>query len=90
MTVKGCSDTHLWAAHTRPKATTPIGRVVAVLLPEIIHDQDLRLISESNHADFANADQNIIKGIVSLPIQVREVLDMRIISGGDCCSRKYN
>ena len=88
MTVKGCSDTHLWAAHTRPKATTPIGRVVAVLLPEIIHDQDLRLISESNHADFANADQNIIKGIVSLPI--REVLDMRIISGGDCCSRKYN
>ena len=90
MTVKGCSATHLWVAHTRPKATTPIGRVVAVLLPEIIHDQDLRLISESNNADFANADQNIniIKGIVSLPI--REVLDKRIISGGDCCSWKYN
>ena len=90
MTVKGCSDTHLWAAHTRPKATTPIGRVVAVLLPEIIHKQALRPVSESNHADVADADQNIniIKGIVSLPI--REVLDMRIISGWDFCSRKYN
>ena len=75
------------AALTRPIVTKPIGTVVAVLLPEIIHEQALRPISESNHADFANANQNIniIKGIVSVPI--REVLDMRIICGGDCCRK---
>ena len=74
------------AALTRPKVTTPIGTGVAVLLPEIIHEQGLRLISENNDADFANADQDVITVIVSFPIL--EVLDMRIICGGDCC-RKY-
>ena len=61
------------AALTCPKVTKPIGTGVAVLLPERIHEQGLRLISESSHADFANADQDVIKVIVSFPI--REALD---------------
>ena len=73
------------AALTRPIVTKPIGTVVAVLLPEIIHEQALRPISESNHADVANADQYVIKGVVSFPI--REVLQLRIIIGGDCCRK---
>ena len=73
------------AALTRPIVTKPIGNGVAVLLPEIIHEQALRPISESNHADVADADQDVIKVVVSFPI--REVLDMRIIIGGDCCPK---
>ena len=53
------------AALTRPKVTTPMinrhrRRPVAVLLPEIIHEQGVRPISESNHANVANADQNVV------------------------------
>ena len=73
------------AALTRPKVTTPIGTFVAVLLPEIIHEQGLCPVSESNHADVADADQDVIKVVVSFPI--REVLDMLIIIGGDCCRK---
>ena len=73
------------AALTRPIVTTPIGNGVAVLLPEIIHEQALRPISESNHADVADADQNVIKVVVSFPI--REVLDLQIIIGGDRCPK---
>ena len=73
------------AALTRPKVATPISTGVAVLLPEIIHEQGLRLISESSDSDFANADQDVVKVIVSIPI--REVLDMRIICCGDCCRK---
>ena len=73
------------AALTRPKVTTPIGTGVAVLLPEMTHEQGLRLISESSHANFANANQDVIKVIVS--ISIREVLDMRVICGGDCCRK---
>ena len=73
------------AALTRPIVTAPIRTLVAVLLPEIIHEQALRPISESNHADVADADQDVIKVVVSFPI--REVLDMRIIFGGDCCRK---
>ena len=73
------------AALTRPIVTKPIGNGVAVLLPEIIHEQALCPISESNHANVANADQDVIKVVVSFPM--REVLDLRIIIGGDCCPK---
>ena len=66
------------AALTRPKVTTPIGTGVAVLLPEIIHEQGLRPISESNHADHdvADADQDVVEVVVSFPTRTREVLEM--------------
>ena len=67
------------AALTRPKVTTPIGTFVAVLLPEIINEQGLRPISESNHANVANADQDVVEVVVSFPTRTREVLEMRII-----------
>ena len=73
------------AALTRPIVTTPIGNGVAILLPEIIHEQALRPISESNHADVADADQDVIKVVVSFPML--EVLDLRTIIGGDCCPK---
>ena len=73
------------AVLTRPIVTTPIRTFVAVHLPEIIHKQALRPISESNHADVADADQDVIKVVVSFPM--REVLDLRIIIGGDCCPK---
>ena len=47
------------AALTRPIVTTPIGTFVAVLLPEIINEQGLPPISESNHDDVANAGRNL-------------------------------
>ena len=79
------------AALTRPKVTTPIGTLVAVPLPEIIiHEQGLRPISESHHADVANADQDVVKVVVSFPTRTREVLEMRIICGGDCCQKEIN
>ena len=62
------------AALTRPIVTKPIGNGVAVLLPEIFHEQALRPISERNHADVADADQDGIKVVVSFP--TREVLSL--------------
>ena len=64
---------------------TPIRTFVAVLLPEIIHKQALRPVSESNHANVADADQDVIKVVVTL--SALEVLQMRIIIGGDCCRK---
>ena len=46
------------AALTRPKVTAPVGTFVAVLLSELVHEQGLRPISKSNHADLANVDHN--------------------------------
>ena len=76
------------AALTRPKVTTPIGTGVAVRLAEIIHEQGLRPMSESNHTDVANANQYVVKVVVSFPS--REVLEMRIICGGDCCRKEIH
>ena len=73
------------AALTRPIITEPIRTGVAVLVPEIILKQAYSPFSESNHADVADADQDVIKVVVSFPM--REVLDLRIIIGGDCCPK---
>ena len=74
------------AALTRPIVTTPIGNGVPVLLPEIIFEQGYSPDSKRQHADVADADQDVIKVVVTLSA-LREVLQMRIIICGDCCRK---
>ena len=74
------------AALTRPIITEPIRTGVAVLLPEIILKQAYSPDSERPYADVADADQDVIKVVVTLPT-LWEVLQMRIIIGGDCCRK---
>ena len=74
------------AALTRPIITEPIRTGVAVLLPEILLKQAYSPDSERHYADVADADQDVIKVVVTLPT-LWEVLQMRIIIGGDCCRK---
>ena len=74
------------AALTRPIITEPIRTGVAVVLPEIIFEQGYSPDSKRQHADVADADQDVIKVVVTLPT-LREVLQMRIIICGVCCRK---
>ena len=74
------------AALTRPIITEPIRTGVTVLLPEIIFEQGYSPDSKRQHADVADADQDVIKVVVTLSA-LREVLQMRIIICGDCCRK---
>ena len=73
------------AALTRPIIMEPICTGVTVLLPEILFEQGYSPDSKRQHADVADADQDVIKVVVTL--SALEVLQMRIIICGDCCRK---